>query len=706
MHITVVISYYNARDSQALVRLLESMLAHTAGCAYNTLIVVNRAVDQDLILPDQHAHHSIIYRPNTGYNIGAWDHGWRSCNESDFFLFLQDDCVIHRDNWLRAFVRAAAQSGVGLIGESINWNRNWEELVGTQALEIVNKGHFLNGQPATKKEVFFDTFQRWNVDPGVRADHLQSVIWAAKRDILERIQGFPIGMDYGQAIAAEIATSKKIQAAGFRIKQVHWKRFYYIYHPEWNREHTTTDFAAHALRDRLSRNSLIFKILNEAAKWIKGVKVKLAARALRTAFQLSNFWESVESVWVKRNMLPPHRSESGPSSKPRILFVDDNLPDPRNGAGYPRAKVFLQALVDAGCTVDHYSLAQKSPERLEPFLNLHPNLRFFPGSGIRGLRSLRLSSRVPYDMILVSRAISLQALILAGWLPAQPSKRPYRVVYDSEAITSAREQLRVKLYPPSLYNRLFARPKYDEWALARQVDALTVVSEHDAALVRANLSVTPVVVSYPVEVRTHLPEYDQRRDILFVGRLTGSHRKSPNIDGLLWFLTEVLPLLDASELSECTIHIVGEVNSPELLALSSGRIRFYNKVDDVTPFFDAARIFIAPARFAAGIPIKVLDSICNGVPCVATPILRYQLGMDAMYPESFPDPVTFAQECIRLYTDRAQWHHERRKQQLLVESRYSLSHFRQQVDELLALHQSTEAPTAAPTHESDVPGPR
>jgi hypothetical protein len=41
-------------------------------------------------------------RENTGFNIGAWDYGWRHLPPYDYYLFLQDDCFIVRPLWLKA----------------------------------------------------------------------------------------------------------------------------------------------------------------------------------------------------------------------------------------------------------------------------------------------------------------------------------------------------------------------------------------------------------------------------------------------------------------------------------------------------------------------------------------------------------------------------------------------------------------------------
>ena len=51
--------------------------------------------------------------------------------------------------------------------------------------------------------------------------------------ILEAVNGFIIGTSYHEAVAAEIAMSKKIQALGLRIKQVGLLPFTCVEHAQW-----------------------------------------------------------------------------------------------------------------------------------------------------------------------------------------------------------------------------------------------------------------------------------------------------------------------------------------------------------------------------------------------------------------------------------------------------------------------------------------
>ncbi len=60
--------------------------------------------------------------------------------------------------------------------------------------------------------------------------------------VLEKIDGFTLGNSYGEAIASEIAISKKVQEAGYQIQIIKPNQcFYYISHPQWERRKRKID---------------------------------------------------------------------------------------------------------------------------------------------------------------------------------------------------------------------------------------------------------------------------------------------------------------------------------------------------------------------------------------------------------------------------------------------------------------------------------
>jgi glycosyltransferase involved in cell wall biosynthesis len=118
---------------------------------------------------------------------------------------------------------------------------------------------------------------------------------------------------------------------------------------------------------------------------------------------------------------------------------------------------------------------------------------------------------------------------------------------------------------------------------------------------------------------------------------------SPNSEAVRWFARELLPEI-RRRLGPIPFTIVG----------SGGRALGGLEVDDLTPLYDAARIFVAPTLRAAGLPYKVHHAAAHGLPVVCTPLLQSQLG--------WTDEVAagdFVASVCSLYDDAALWQRQR-----------------------------------------------
>ena len=224
----VVVSHYNAWPTDQLVHLLDQIRAVPAGHPFTIRVVVNQAEARGLKLPDRFADVEVFHRENTGYNIGAWEYGWRQGVPADYYLFLQEECSILRRNWLRAYLRKVDQPGVGVVGESIAYyNSTWDDIKAREA-----------GVPPGEltTQAYLDWLERWQINKGIMAEHLQSLVVSMSRRVLEAVGGFRIGLSKIEAIAAEIAISKSVEVAGYRAAQVSLRPFSYIFHPQWREE--------------------------------------------------------------------------------------------------------------------------------------------------------------------------------------------------------------------------------------------------------------------------------------------------------------------------------------------------------------------------------------------------------------------------------------------------------------------------------------
>ncbi len=233
----VVISYWSGRSIRPLKKLIYQINVIDSGAIFDSLIVCNGSSEQveNFINKSNLSHKfQVVKRPNFGFNIGAWDYGWKYLSNYRNFLFIQDDCIIIRENWLKAFVdKFNHDHQIGLLGERINWRNSWDDLAQSNS-NSYHKKHTLNGQKMPRIDLYRAYLSKNSIPEGVTAEHIQSLILFTSKQVLEQIRGFPLGESYGEAIASEIAISKKVQAAGYNIAMVNPdKCFYYISHPQW-----------------------------------------------------------------------------------------------------------------------------------------------------------------------------------------------------------------------------------------------------------------------------------------------------------------------------------------------------------------------------------------------------------------------------------------------------------------------------------------
>jgi glycosyltransferase involved in cell wall biosynthesis len=162
---------------------------------------------------------------------------------------------------------------------------------------------------------------------------------------------------------------------------------------------------------------------------------------------------------------------------------------------------------------------------------------------------------------------------------------------------------------------------------------------------------------------------------------------------VIWFLKEILPNIQAQLGADVPFTIVGVNKSGLITQLAGPSVRIAGHTSDLTDFYDEARIFVAPTRYAAGIPHKVHEAAARGIPVVATPLLASQLGWEDGDPFLVAgDAETFAQNCIELYRNRALWERLREAAIERIRKDCSTATFEAAVNDCLATAKGRVAP--------------
>jgi glycosyltransferase involved in cell wall biosynthesis len=129
----------------------------------------------------------------------------------------------------------------------------------------------------------------------------------------------------------------------------------------------------------------------------------------------------------------------------------------------------------------------------------------------------------------------------------------------------------------------------------------------------------------------------------------------------------------------CTAPIVvAGADIPGSLMSSGDRtVSWHSQVDDLTPLYEGARVFVAPTRYAAGISLKVIEAAARGIPIVGTSLVAQQLGWVAGIEMMTADsPTDFAAAVALLYEDRELWLRLREAALKRVSTDYSAERFR------------------------------
>lgn len=323
---------------------------------------------------------------------------------------------------------------------------------------------------------------------------------------------------------------------------------------------------------------------------------------------------------------------------PRLVFFEDRVPYEKLGAGYPRARRMIRALTALGWRVAFYSLRAREdwgPALAELGDEVEPLLCW----GQPRLADFFEARAGVYEAMLVSRPHNMA--LLAPFV----ERAPGRLIYDAEAIYADRVIARRALMGDPLPAAERAALIDDELSLAGAADRVLCVSSAEAARFVAS-GARVEVVSHACEAAPGPAGFAERAGFLFVGALRDEG--SPNVEGLRWFLADAWPVIHA----ETGARLVIAGGGGERFSSVAG-VEAPGFVEDLEPLYGAARVFLAPTRFAAGIPLKLIEAAARGLPAAATRLLAGQLGWSEEVVAA--EPAELGGACLRLYRDADLW---------------------------------------------------
>jgi glycosyltransferase involved in cell wall biosynthesis len=209
-----------------------------------------------------------------------------------------------------------------------------------------------------------------------------------------------------------------------------------------------------------------------------------------------------------------------------------------------------------------------------------------------------------------------------------------------------------------------------EAAAAKRYRFHVLTSAEDQAALRA---LHPALETSVVESGFD-PEYfrprqvqREREQLLFLGSLD----YAPNIDGLQWFVREVLPLILAIRPS-VRLSVVGSAPPQDVLALNSATVQVLGRVSDVRPHLCSAAGMVVPLRIGGGTRIKIVEALGCELPVISTAVGAQ--GLEFSDPEQLwiaDDAAEFAAKTLELLGDPEQASERARRGRELALRRYT-----------------------------------
>lgn len=601
------------RRAQHLGSCLASLAAHRCSVGFEVIVALNEPAPE---LIDELARAPLAVRvlhSDVNLGFGAACNRAATLASAPLLVFLNDDATVE-DGWLDALVDAAARRpGAVAIGGAVRFgDGRWQE-----AGSVIWRDGWTSG-----------------VGRGLSQDDTRffferRVEYCSASSLLVRLEDFLAvgGFDeeYYPAYFEDCDLCLRLAARG----EIWFSPLASVRHLE--SQSTTAPYRQYLME----RNHEAF-----LRRW----GAKLASRPERRQDEIG-----IDGALV-----------SAAGARWRVLVIDDRTPDASLGSGLGRMADVLEELTDeAGALVSFFAGSEGgavAPERLaragvELVRNDLVEYRGRLGEAILD----HLAERpFRYDAVIVSRPHNYEryAEALRSAMPATP------IIYDAEAVYSRRIERQLGLAADrfarvALEDELAAM-SHLEATIAADADAIVCISEQEAEFFRSRTT-APVVVNPPL-LSASSPSgagFDERDAMVFVAGW-GAGADSPNADGLIWFVREVLGRVRA-RLEHATLVVTGANPPANVRRLASDAVRLVGSVEDLGELYGRARLVVVPLRYGAGVKLKTVEALQHGVPVVATSVGAegIPLGPDVVAVRD--DPAGFADAVVEALAQRDAW---------------------------------------------------
>jgi polysaccharide biosynthesis protein PslH len=211
------------------------------------------------------------------------------------------------------------------------------------------------------------------------------------------------------------------------------------------------------------------------------------------------------------------------------------------------------------------------------------------------------------------------------------------------------------------WHRAYSRGQYErmlryEAQVCSAAKKIIAVSSVDACAMHSLYGATGVCsvptgvdIEYFAPPRSPSPSRSPVQDLVFLGAMDWR----PNIDGVNWFVSRVLPLIRRRR-PNCSLAIAGRnpTTGVRRLAADDRHIHVTGTVDDARPYLWDSAVSIVPLRIGGGTRLKIYEAMAARTPVVSTSVGAEGLDVHGGETIALADsPEEFADACVALLDD-------------------------------------------------------
>lgn len=600
--------------------------ALTLNCLYSIQNLKTK-YEYEVILIDDHSPDvspklfskipGIIYhrnQSNKGYTI--------SCNtgadlaKGEYLVFLNNDT--HVDvNWLDPLIKNLKNKEVGLVGSKLLYPDGKLQEAGGIIFSNGSGWNYGRNDNPNKPEYCYKR----------EVDYISGASIAIRNELFKQLGGYD--EIYAPAYYEDTDLAFSVRNAGYKV----------LYEPSSKLIHIEGASSGTDLKEGVKK----YQLINQekfSFKWKKTLETK--------------HYGTPSSLIKARDR----------GSGKMVLIIDHYVPEPDKDSGSVRMSSLIGVLQNMGYAVTFW------PQNLN---QSEPYTRNLQEQGVEVMYGvidfLEFSEERGhfYDLVILSRpsvAPSYLDIVRALYTDA-------KIIYDTVDLAYIRIARQAQLENNPQLKDISTDWKKVELGIVERTDTTLVVSNFEKREIlklipTAKIKVVSNIHTIKAAQKFNVP-FETRKDLLFIGGF--AHQ--PNVDAVLWFSKEIMPLL-TKYIPDIKLLVIGSNPPQSVTNLSSKNIRILGYVEDVAPYFSKSKVFVAPLRYGAGVKGKIGQAVEYGLPVVST-----EIGIEGMHLKNersclvANDAEDIAQAIIKLYSNKKLWLKLSNESQKVLEKYFS-----------------------------------